>query len=314
MCVPIKGRVGVDAVAMMVSASDPHRYGADDVLLARDLAGRVAVALEHGRLLAEALEAIQARDTFLSVAAHELRTPLTLSAAPDRAVEDALQGGRSEPAAALRSLNATAIQARRLSLLVDSLLDVARLSAGRMTIHPEESDLAAVVRETITTMAPDAERASCAVHLATPGIVMGCWDRAPRRTGAAEPPVERPEIRRQTPHRGDRRGDRRGRSHLRSGSRHRPVARRPVENLRAIRARGVDPTLRRPRARPLHQRPDPPRSRRFAQRPKRARTGRPLHRRPPANRGTRRGGRLGRGAGVRPSVVRRACARAKAVD
>ena len=77
MCVPIPGRIGVDAVMMLVSGADPRRYDENDVILARDLASRAAVSLENGRLLSEALESVRTRDEFLAVAAHELRTPLT---------------------------------------------------------------------------------------------------------------------------------------------------------------------------------------------------------------------------------------------
>jgi signal transduction histidine kinase len=178
MCVPIRGRVGVEAVAMLVSATDPHRYGSGDVALAQDLAGRVAVALENGRLLGEALEAIEARDTFLSVAAHELRTPLTSLLLQIEMSRRAVNRDRFDGPAALRAINSTAIQAGKLSALIDSLLDVGRLRTGRFTMEPEEMDLGQVVLDTVAMMTPDAERAGCAIAVALPGKVVGCWDRA----------------------------------------------------------------------------------------------------------------------------------------
>jgi PAS domain S-box-containing protein len=177
LCVPIRGRVGVDAVAMMVSANDPRRYGAEDVLLAEDLASRAAVALENGRLLAEALEAIESRDNFLSVAAHELRTPLTSLLLQIEMGRRALVDNQVDQKAVLRGLSSSEVQARKLSALIDSLLDVARLRTGRLTIQPEELDIGQVVSETVGTMSPDAERAGCAIEVSVPGKIMGCWDR-----------------------------------------------------------------------------------------------------------------------------------------
>jgi PAS domain S-box-containing protein len=178
LCVPIRGRDGVDAVAMMVAASDPNRYSSDDVILAEDLAARAAVALENGRLLAEALESIQARDTILSVAAHELRTPLTSLRLQVGMLRKAAEGGPLQPDAALPAIRSAETQAQRLSTLVDSLLDVARVSTGRMTISAERMDMAEVVVDTATSMAADCDRAGCALDIAVSEQVMGVWDRA----------------------------------------------------------------------------------------------------------------------------------------
>jgi PAS domain S-box-containing protein len=178
LCVPIRGRAGVDAVLMMVATSDPHRYDHDDVILAEDLAGRAAVALENGSLLAEALEAIEARDTFLSVAAHELRTPLTSLLLQMARLRRAAEGERLEPEAALRGIKTAQAQGQRLSSLVDSLLDVAYVSSGRMAMVTEQLDIAQVVLDTTASMAPDCERAGCALDVAVSGKVSGTWDRA----------------------------------------------------------------------------------------------------------------------------------------
>jgi signal transduction histidine kinase len=177
LSVPIRGRTGVDAVAMMVATADPNRYSRDDVILAEDLASRAEVALENGRLLAEAMESIQARDTFLSIAAHELRTPLTSLILQVGMLRRAAEGGPLRPEAALPGIRSAEAQAQRLSTLVDSLLDVARVSAGRMTIFAEPMDMAEVVLDTAASMAPDCDRAGCALDVAASGKVIGRWDR-----------------------------------------------------------------------------------------------------------------------------------------
>ncbi len=177
MCVPIQGRSGVDAVMMLVSATDPRRYGQDDVVLARDLANRAAVTLENGRLLSEAQEAIRARDDFLAVAAHELRTPLTSLLLQVQLLGRAIERDRLEVDAARRGVAAAETQARRLSVLVDGLLDVARLTTHQLFIRVEELDLRQLVNGLMATMAADFQRAGCSVSVTMPGEVLGRWDR-----------------------------------------------------------------------------------------------------------------------------------------
>jgi PAS domain S-box-containing protein len=177
LCVPIAGRTGVDAVMMLVSGSDPHRYDPEDVVLARDLAGRAAVSLENGRLLFEALDAVRARDDFLAVAAHELRTPLTSLLLQIQLLHRAIEHDRLNLAAAGRSVIAAEGQARRLSNLVDGLLDVARLSSNRMGLQVEEVDLRELVDGVASAMAPDCRRAGCTLTVTAPPRAAVRWDR-----------------------------------------------------------------------------------------------------------------------------------------
>ena len=177
LCVPIMGRSGVDAVIMLVSASDPHRYGEDDLLLARDLAGRAAISLENGRLLFEALDAVRARDDFLAVAAHELRTPLASLLLQVQLLGRAIERGLPDAAAARRSYLSAEAQARRLSTLIDGLLDVTRFTSNRMWLRVEELDLCALLDGLMSSMADDFQRSGCAVTVAKPDKVIGRWDR-----------------------------------------------------------------------------------------------------------------------------------------
>jgi PAS domain S-box-containing protein len=178
LCVPIEGRSGVEGVIMLVASVDPHRYATEDIVLARELAARAAVSLENGRLLSEALEAVKARDDFLAVAAHELRTPLTSLLLQIQILSRALERNPSATdAAAARSATAAQSQARRLSTLVDGLLDVSRLASNRLWLRVEEMKLDELVDEVMTTMAPDFRRANCAVTVSIPPDVVVKWDR-----------------------------------------------------------------------------------------------------------------------------------------
>ncbi|WP_395813359.1 sensor histidine kinase [Archangium minus] len=65
----------------------------------------------------------------------------------------------------------------RLSVLVDELLDVSRITSGRLVLHLEDVDLAELVREVVERIRPEAERVGCELRLQVPGPVVSRWDR-----------------------------------------------------------------------------------------------------------------------------------------
>jgi signal transduction histidine kinase len=68
-------------------------------------------------------------------------------------------------------------QIGRLSRLIDHLLDVSRLTEGRLELALEEVDLAAVTREVADRFDEVLRRAECVVTLRAPAPVVGTWDR-----------------------------------------------------------------------------------------------------------------------------------------
>jgi signal transduction histidine kinase len=76
------------------------------------------------------------------------------------------------------SIEAATRQTRRLATLVDDLLDVSRITAGRLALELEPVDLAQVTEEVLSHFAAEAERARCQVTLHTEGSVVGRWDRS----------------------------------------------------------------------------------------------------------------------------------------
>jgi PAS domain S-box-containing protein len=106
---------------------------------------------------AEALrEADRRKNEFLAMLGHELRNPL---AAIQSAAEVLQAAGPAEgrPRRAAEIIDA---QARQLSVLVDDLLDVARITQGKIELHKREVELAAVVALAVETARPllDARR------------------------------------------------------------------------------------------------------------------------------------------------------------
>ncbi len=136
-----------------------------------ELASRAAIAFENARLYgalqaeiverrqAEAglLEASRRKDEFLAMLSHELRNPLApirnaievmrSLVAPPPGEEAAARADRDDRLA--QALAVTDRQARHLTRLVDELLDVARISQGKIVLKTETLDLRDVVRQSL---------------------------------------------------------------------------------------------------------------------------------------------------------------------
>jgi PAS domain S-box-containing protein len=176
--VPLVSRGKVLGALTLVNTESGRRYTQADVRLAEDLARRAASSLDNGRLYTEAQDAIRARDTFLSVASHELNTPLTSLTLNVQALRRDLDS-RAPAAPEALSTKVVALQRQlsRLSSLVRELLDVSRITAGRLRLEREELDLAALTREMVPRFSEDLARAGCELRLDAPGPARGHWDR-----------------------------------------------------------------------------------------------------------------------------------------
>jgi signal transduction histidine kinase len=140
----------------------------------------VTAEMDNARLYQDAREAIRVRDDFLSVAGHELKTPLTalqlylegLGNAFESVAPDDRRDGQLT-----RKVRDVERMVTRLGGLIDQLLDVSRLSAGRLVLEPETVDLAEVVREAVAQVEHEALRRGTAITVTTSDAVVGFWDR-----------------------------------------------------------------------------------------------------------------------------------------
>jgi signal transduction histidine kinase len=154
-------------------------YTLEDEMLLQELADRVALHYEKDRLHQEAQEALQLRDSFLSVASHELRTPLsTIRLQAQTLLRQVRRGAVDLPPAAVRRVESIDSQIVRLGTLVEELLDVSRITSGRMTFDWEEIDLPVLAREVADRFAESMMQAGCAFTFEADRGIVGRWDRS----------------------------------------------------------------------------------------------------------------------------------------
>jgi signal transduction histidine kinase/DNA-binding response OmpR family regulator len=137
--------------ALTLALADPKRAAVGhDMPLAREFAGRAAVDLDNARLYREVQEADRRKNEFLSMLAHELRNPL----APIRNGVHILQaiGSLSPQVREVRDMMDRQVQ--HLVRLVDDLLDISRITRGKIRLQTEPVDLAAVVARAVETCRP----------------------------------------------------------------------------------------------------------------------------------------------------------------
>ncbi len=145
----------------------PHTYTAMEMSMAGAVGKLAALVLERGHLLREREAAIanelaarqvkERMDDFLALATHDLRSPITAGklavSIARRRIERLIAesaGGAELPTAAIRS-NLEIIEGslNRLLQLVNRLMDVSRVRAGKLSLQLEPCDLRQIVRQAV---------------------------------------------------------------------------------------------------------------------------------------------------------------------
>jgi signal transduction histidine kinase/CheY-like chemotaxis protein len=146
LVVPLAARGRILGLAVLVSARRP--YGEDDLAMAAELGRRAGLALDNARLYREARDAERQKDEFLAMLSHELRNPLapivtalnamTLTGSPAFAKERAVIGRH----------------VHSVVRLVDDLLDVARITRGKIQLRMVPIEVSQVVAKSAEMLRP----------------------------------------------------------------------------------------------------------------------------------------------------------------
>jgi signal transduction histidine kinase/DNA-binding response OmpR family regulator len=177
-------RSGERTVAMLAlgHARAPSAHGAADQATIDELVGRAAIAFENARLYGnlqremartkeaeeKLKEASRRKDEFLAMLSHELRNPL----APIRNAAEVMRRiAPSDPGIAW-ARDVVERQVTHLAQLVDDLLDVSRITQGKISLKKEPIELARVIQHSVETARTllEAKHHHLAVNLAAAPI------------------------------------------------------------------------------------------------------------------------------------------------
>jgi PAS domain S-box-containing protein len=155
------GEIAIDDSAAPIRSADGPLAGA--VLVFRDVTQRRAEEREVARAREEAEYASRAKDEFLAMLGHELRNPLApIVTALQLIKDDGAQPYQNEVGVIER-------QVRHMVRLVDDLLDVSRITGGKVQLFKQRSALSAVIARAIELAGPLLSERQQELNVSVPG-------------------------------------------------------------------------------------------------------------------------------------------------
>jgi PAS domain S-box-containing protein len=150
MAVPLIIRGNTIGAVRLILQRDGRTYNPFDLALAEDLADRAAIALDNATLYTKELEANRLKDEFLAIVSHELRTPLT----PILGAIYKLRAARANDEDLQTSLDMIERNARAQARIVEELLDISRITTGKLDFNRQPTDLLSVIESAIEVVRP----------------------------------------------------------------------------------------------------------------------------------------------------------------
>jgi signal transduction histidine kinase/ActR/RegA family two-component response regulator len=185
LAVPVTSRSGEVLGGLLFGHPAPGVFTERAERLVAGIASQAAIAIDNARLydaaqkeiaertraeakLRESEEALREadrrKDEFLATLAHELRNPL----APIRNAVEIMRLAQSDPIATASARSLVERQLKQLVRLIDDLLDVSRITQGRLELRREKLDLATALRTALETSRPLIQAKSHTMHVAWP--------------------------------------------------------------------------------------------------------------------------------------------------
>jgi PAS domain S-box-containing protein len=133
--------------------------------------------MEHqDEMLRQSQEAVRVRELFNSIASHELRTPLTALTLQIELAIRTLEKDEGGGEQALRGMQACRNSARKLGVLINTLLDVTKITQAKLDLAVSEVDLAQLARTVVNGFEVGGLCPSGQIMVAAPTPVVGQWD------------------------------------------------------------------------------------------------------------------------------------------
>jgi len=148
---------------LVMARAEPRPFMTKQIELANTFADQAVIAIENARLFDEIqdknrqlAEASEHKSQFLASMSHELRTPLNaIIGLTEMMVANAARFGTEKALEPLRRVNAAGTH---LLSLINEILDLSKIEAGKLELNPEPVNLARLINEVIGTAGQLAEK------------------------------------------------------------------------------------------------------------------------------------------------------------
>jgi PAS domain S-box-containing protein len=147
MAVPVRSKSGNVIGGLFLGHKEADIFTAEHESMVLNIASQAAIALDNARLYEEVKELSIKKDEFLSIASHELKTPLTSL----KAFNQLLQRTHN-PEMLSVFLGKSALNIERLERLVNDLLDVTKINAGKILYDMQPFDFRMMLKESIESV------------------------------------------------------------------------------------------------------------------------------------------------------------------
>jgi PAS domain S-box-containing protein len=142
-------------------------YDNNDLFLAEELARRAALAMDNARLYDLVHTGIRARDDMIGIVSHDLRNPVNAvkmltGVMLDRQGREPLSTEMGNYASVIRQA------AEQMDELIQNLLDVTRVEAGRLAVNVQSENTEEMLSDTLRTLAPVAADRKITLRLSAP--------------------------------------------------------------------------------------------------------------------------------------------------
>jgi two-component system OmpR family sensor kinase len=127
--------------------------------------------------IVELTAAVEARDTFIAIAAHELRNPMTPIIGQIDLLRSAVRARRCTPEQVDNRIERIQRSMRHFVTRAGVLLDVSRINTGRLRLALEPCDFAVLLRDMAADFADAALQAGVTISISAPDRLPGIWDR-----------------------------------------------------------------------------------------------------------------------------------------
>ena len=162
--------------ALVVRRMEPGEFPKQTVALLQTFAAQSALAIQNARLFSElaaardaADEANRTKSNFLANMSHELRTPLNAIIGYSEILqEDAADKGDKEPIDDLQKIESAG---RHLLGLINNILDLSKIEAGKMDVFIEPVDIPAMVKEVVSIVRPLTDKNENVIEVICPADI-----------------------------------------------------------------------------------------------------------------------------------------------